>query len=301
MTPEIMTCFYCGKSTGIALLPKETPHRGCVDYAPCRDCDELMTDGILLLGCTGGPQARTGQMWAIKEEDVGSIFSGEAAADVLKYRCAFIEAAAAQDLGLPAEGVENLERVEDLKIPEYAPIQVYGEPRSGFPWKDKVLRRRQAEVEVEGGSLHVRYGWTVIDDQEPYLAVTADELDERGVVVATGMLHDAVAKAFPGLTRLLRWHLCSTTEPMHYVANGIYWWQMFKKRSKWKSESRRPLRNFASTIVYGAVDDDAAKILVMESDRDVEQWLVSRRAALLSAMWADSAAYGLDTIEGAEE
>ena len=40
--------------------------------------------------------------------------------------------------------------------------------------------------------------------------------------VARGMLHDEVARFFPELEPLLKWHLCSTDGPMHYVANSLY-------------------------------------------------------------------------------
>lgn len=37
-----------------------------------------------------------------------------------------------------------------------------------------------------------------------------------------GCLHEEIAKAFPELAPLIKWHLCSTDGPMHYVANTLY-------------------------------------------------------------------------------
>lgn len=37
-----------------------------------------------------------------------------------------------------------------------------------------------------------------------------------------GCHHEAIAKAFPELAHLIRWHLCATDGPMHYVANTVY-------------------------------------------------------------------------------
>jgi len=37
-----------------------------------------------------------------------------------------------------------------------------------------------------------------------------------------GCMHEDVAKHFPALALLLKWHLCSTDGPMHYVANTLY-------------------------------------------------------------------------------
>jgi hypothetical protein len=40
--------------------------------------------------------------------------------------------------------------------------------------------------------------------------------------VACGCLHDDICKAFPELAHLIKWHLCSTDGPMHYIANTVY-------------------------------------------------------------------------------
>ena len=37
-----------------------------------------------------------------------------------------------------------------------------------------------------------------------------------------GCLHEDVSKHFPELAPLVKWHLCSTDGPMHYIANTIY-------------------------------------------------------------------------------
>ena len=40
--------------------------------------------------------------------------------------------------------------------------------------------------------------------------------------LASGMLHEEIVKAFPQLKPYLKWHLCSTDQPPHYVANSLY-------------------------------------------------------------------------------
>lgn len=37
-----------------------------------------------------------------------------------------------------------------------------------------------------------------------------------------GCIHDDIAKYFPELSHLIRWHLFDTSGPMHYVANTVY-------------------------------------------------------------------------------
>lgn len=40
--------------------------------------------------------------------------------------------------------------------------------------------------------------------------------------LAGGCLHDEIARRFPELAPLIKWHLCSSDGPMHYVANTVY-------------------------------------------------------------------------------
>lgn len=37
-----------------------------------------------------------------------------------------------------------------------------------------------------------------------------------------GCIHGEIAEAFPELAPLIKWHLCSTDGPLHYVANTVY-------------------------------------------------------------------------------
>ena len=37
-----------------------------------------------------------------------------------------------------------------------------------------------------------------------------------------GCLHDEIAREFPELEPLIKWHLCSTDGPIHYIANTVY-------------------------------------------------------------------------------
>lgn len=37
-----------------------------------------------------------------------------------------------------------------------------------------------------------------------------------------GCIHEEIAKHFPDLAPLIKWHLCSSDGPMHYVANVVY-------------------------------------------------------------------------------
>ena len=43
-----------------------------------------------------------------------------------------------------------------------------------------------------------------------------------GRLTSFGCLHDLIAEHFPGLAPFIKWHLCSTDGPLHYIANTIF-------------------------------------------------------------------------------
>lgn len=52
-------------------------------------------------------------------------------------------------------------------------------------------------------------------------AITAD-VYSGSRFEAGGCLHEDIEKVFPELAHLIKWHLCGTRGPMHYVANTVY-------------------------------------------------------------------------------
>ncbi|MDQ0301381.1 hypothetical protein [Ancylobacter polymorphus] len=52
--------------------------------------------------------------------------------------------------------------------------------------------------------------------------VWADSRRRRDDMLAGGCMHEEIARVFPELAHLIRWHLVSTDGPMHYVANTVY-------------------------------------------------------------------------------
>jgi len=45
---------------------------------------------------------------------------------------------------------------------------------------------------------------------------------DRREIVACGSLHEEIAKYFPELASHIKWHLCNSDGPMHYIANTVY-------------------------------------------------------------------------------
>lgn len=53
--------------------------------------------------------------------------------------------------------------------------------------------------------------------------LTAEITDWRGEFTGGGACHDVIAQHFPELEPLVKWHMCSTQGPLHYVENTLYW------------------------------------------------------------------------------
>ena len=71
---------------------------------------------------------------------------------------------------------------------------------------------------------HVRYDDECRNGRETF-AVTATVMDSnrRGRdSIACGRLHDDILAVFPELSPLLKWHLCSSNGPIHYIENTCY-------------------------------------------------------------------------------
>lgn len=83
-------------------------------------------------------------------------------------------------------------------------------------------------------------------------AITGDvwEMNERGrrVDIAGGCLHEDIAKAFPELAPLIRWHLFDQSGPMHYIANTVY---NAGDRDHWGARKGEPFQ-WETAIHFGA-------------------------------------------------
>lgn len=91
-------------------------------------------------------------------------------------------------------------------------------------------------------------------NQDPHFSVTVSHAGGGGAD------HEFIAKHFPKIAPFLRWHLTSTGEPMHYAANGTYWYLMAHNRGMWRRQSYDPdpIKAFCSTILFGTADGDDA-------------------------------------------
>jgi len=108
----------------------------------------------------------------------------------------------------------------------------------------------------------------------------------RWVDAGGGCCHDEIVKRLPDLSPLVQWHLVSTEEPLHYLANAGYWMDFINGVYEVKPECKKnPLEAFKATIVWGAIPKDTdlelEKMMGARCRRDVADMLRNRLPALM--------------------
>lgn len=143
--------------------------------------------------------------------------------------------------------------------------------RDEWVWKKTARRARGEGVEKE--IVEVEFGLHQLGEQTPYFSVTGAVYDrhvrrgERSVMdeerllywmASCGQIREDIAAVFPEVVPFMRWHLTSTDQPMHYVANAIYWAEKMFGCSPWAPQSYDPdpTETFKSTTIFGALPSD---------------------------------------------
>lgn len=96
-------------------------------------------------------------------------------------------------------------------------------------------------------------------------AITADIYDSRGVCIGGGCAHDDIAHAFPKLAPLIKWHLCDTAGPMHYLGNVTYHAGNRDHRGMVKGETRQLRNGRTGQPVWELVTRDESGAVVRPS------------------------------------
>lgn len=76
---------------------------------------------------------------------------------------------------------------------------------------------------------------------------------------ASGCIHEEIAAAFPELATLIKWHLCSSDGPLHYIANTTYHATQHGPKSAWIYHEDKT-NGIASHCVKYCDIDEAQKI-----------------------------------------
>lgn len=133
---------------------------------------------------------------------------------------------------------------------------------------DKYKKRNQTYV------ITVKYGFDTDFDkrnnQVPHFHITGDIQTIRGRDVSGGCIHDEIAKYFPRLRPLIRWHGAEFPGvPMHYASNAAHWANQMSGISQWEQRSYdpNPESAFKNTVIYGIHEDDPALLALIESYR----------------------------------
>ena len=114
-----------------------------------------------------------------------------------------------------------------------------------------------------------------------------------------GCVHQEIKEAFPELAPFVKWHHTSTDEPLHYVANGVFWhelWQasldpLHEKRADayvYKYGTGTLRKHFLSTIVFDPEEADADE-LVKRTKSEITEWLENRLPRLMTSFREDLA------------
>ena len=125
-------------------------------------------------------------------------------------------------------------------------------------------------------------------------SITADiRMNQRGRWVdwvdwMGGCCHVEVAKHFPELAPFIKWHLCFTDAPMHYIANARF-------HAGFGEYSERNIAHLYSTIVFGAVPKwDAGRKPEEMTEADLVLWLKERLPDLMVAFQKDVESLGFN-------
>ena len=124
----------------------------------------------------------------------------------------------------------------------------------------------------------------------------------RWVEDSCGCLHDEVARHFPEIAHLIKWHLCSTGGPLHYVANTVYLAGDRDHNGLKAGETRGMVKRERVRVGEGKERQlEAARSSAVWPDATAEELtapglterLEERLAALLADFRADVEAFGL--------
>ena len=110
-------------------------------------------------------------------------------------------------LGLQARIHEVVQNIDTGRILKQK-ISIYSRPITSHG-KDAVL------------SVMLRFDDECKNGHETF-SITGEVRGPRGVHITSGCIHEDIARVFPELEPLIKWHLTSTDGPMHYIANTCY-------------------------------------------------------------------------------
>ena len=121
-----------------------------------------------------------------------------------------------------------------------------------------------------------------------------------------GCCHDEIARHFPELAHLIKWHLCDTRGPTHYIANTTYHAREHGPQSGWLYFTDRtlPVPIVNECMTYGKVTElqkiaDADVRYVLKVDEKTAK-VANLEFARSSAVWPDATLEQLRDVKALE-
>lgn len=178
-------------------------------------------------------------------------------------------------------------------------------------WAYMLTKTKKIRYDGQPCVITVKYGIDVDFasqySQTPRFSITGDIVTTRGREIAGGCIHDDIAKHFPELAHLVRWHLFG----MHYGANAAFWMLVHLGLKEYKEQQEKALDYFKSTVVFGAWEFDEAwleKFLAFKyrrseesAKRTIQKYLRARNDAVVSAYRHDLYWAGVFVFAGTPE
>lgn len=125
-------------------------------------------------------------------------------------------------------------------------------------------------------------------------SITGEVYDRHSRLDMCGCLHDTIAVNFPQLAPFIKWHLCSTDGPMHYIANALYWAGQ-SGYCNGKADDPPNEKHLKSTIIFGALPDDSVvNPMQLAKEGRLKPWLEARLPKLLEAFEKDVRSLGFN-------
>lgn len=161
--------------------------------------------------------------------------------------------------------------------------------------------------EVSGGSssdstfVNAEFGLSHLKgNARPYMSLTGAEYSQPRALdrfmLSCGAMHDRIIEVFPELKEVEAWHLASDGEPMHYMANARFWWEIANcVRAGHAGDFEKAPANFKSTIALGVLPEDVELDGLLDKEwPEVQLALAARLPAMRKAF--NSLSYRLPDI-----
>jgi hypothetical protein len=142
---------------------------------------------------------------------------------------------------------------------------------------------------IENGErrIRVRFGLDKVGgNRYAHFSITGEtERRERGrwAEDSCGCIHEEIRKHFPELAKFIPFHLCDETgEPMHYVANAMYWLRGANHAERFVRElPAKCIEHFKSTVLWGVLPEDMNAEVPGLYRQEGEKWLAARLPKLV--------------------